>query len=121
MEKNNQTKERKNLYTGLGIALGAGFGSTLGLLLMDGNIASGAGIGIAVGLVVGSIADTLGGKPLYTLVGIALGAGIGSIFGLLLDKLLLAHGYMELGAGLGTAFGLVIGAVVDTRKERRKS
>jgi len=121
MEEGIPTKKgKKKSYTGAGIALGAGVGSSFGLLFMDGNIAVGAGIGVAIGIVIGSIADTLGQLPLYTLGGVVSGLIVGSIVGLLL-RLFGLDGLTGLGAAFGLALGLVAGTIIDTRKGPKKA
>jgi len=48
--------ERKFLYTGAGIPIGAALGFIFGMLLFD-NLIFGAGLGAALGLIIGASFD----------------------------------------------------------------
>ncbi len=51
-----QDQQRRVVYAGVGLVIGAGVGGALGLVLWQ-NVAIGAGIGAAVGLLFGAIID----------------------------------------------------------------
>jgi uncharacterized membrane protein len=59
MDKN--LKDKKNLFAGAGLPIGAALGFIFGMLLFD-NLIFGAGIGAALGLIIGAIIDGQRGK-----------------------------------------------------------
>ena len=59
MDKNS--KDKKFLFAGPGLPIGAALGFIFGMLLFD-NLIFGAGIGAALGLIIGATIDAQRGK-----------------------------------------------------------
>lgn len=138
MAQESKTGKRKSAYMGLGIALGAGLGFSIGQIFMDGNLVLGMGIGVAVGMVLGMITDELGRVPGLAFVGILAGATVGCMLGVVVG---LAHGwylasvrqvigdtlfglpyqggYIGLTALVVAAVGMVAGVRAEVMKDRR--
>ena len=55
-KKTKESNDRKILFAGAGIPIGAALGLIFGMLLFD-NLIFGAGIGAALGLIIGAIID----------------------------------------------------------------
>lgn len=55
----NSNSNRKIMYAGVGISIGAGIGFILGLILFD-NMVLGMGAGAGIGLIVGAVIDLQG-------------------------------------------------------------
>jgi len=52
----NSSKNKKILYAGVGIPIGAGIGFIVGLIFFD-NMVLGIGAGAGIGLIIGAIID----------------------------------------------------------------
>jgi len=117
MNKNLQSNHHKKVDLGVFIALGAGFGASFGLLIMDGNVGLGISTGIIAGLILGSIAERR--QPFYPLAGIAAGGAGGALLGALAS--LRVPGSTLVGAVIGGSFGFAVGTILAALKERQGS
>lgn len=114
--------------TGIGLVLGAGLASTVGVLV-DGSLATLAGYGAGAGLVVGVVAGRVAGANRRTeqlrlrivggsaVLGLLVWAAIGLVVAWSMDASLPVG--LAVGAATGVVHGGLVGGLVLTRVDRR--